>query len=522
MNLQNINEVKRKLDNCDVYNFSNTDNSFKFFTKSLEVESFRHIEKLKLNFAHPVTIISGTNKIGKTSLLLLLACSHYDFRKLDSTMSNTTLKRHTWRGVLSFTKHENLEKEYNYSVKWRLGGAHLEGTGKRQANKQYWSGLGKASRDPKRTNALIRDREVRFIDLERILPARSFSNSLNRKITNSEKERLPDELEKCFAYILEVPQDLQLYKIGSHVNKHAYLIEVDNGSNYSSYNAASGEEALINILFDIIDSDNNSLLLIDEIEAGFHPNVQRRLADVIQYISWVDKKQFVITTHSPILFSSFPFKSRRFIDTKPNGEHEVIKRISVNAAYSKMDSESYPLLQLYCEDDVAEFIIRNVLVNINQERKHFSKLINIIRSGGINDVKRDYERHKRNFKQMKHKMGFAAIFDGDHKNHPDYSNFHDNPNEFTFFLYPYTAPEKFLVRAYLNRYPNETLETAWKYSDHHSLFQEMNNIGLATDNSDARSKCWQAYTESGEYATLLGTMKEFLLKTAKHFSEEQE
>ena len=81
---------------------------------------------------------------------------------------------------------------------------------------------------------------------------------------------------------------------GSHINKSCFLIS-HAGESYSSYNAASGEEAVIYLLKDIIDCPPDSLFLIDEIEAGFHPSVQRKLADIIQYISWRDKKQFIIT-----------------------------------------------------------------------------------------------------------------------------------------------------------------------------------------------------------------------------------
>ena len=40
-------------------------------------------------------------------------------------------------------------------------------------------------------------------------------------------------------------------------------------------------------------------------EAGFHPFVQRKIADIINYTSWRDKKQFIITTHSPQIACEF-------------------------------------------------------------------------------------------------------------------------------------------------------------------------------------------------------------------------
>ena len=525
LNLQNIKAAKNHLLYYDPTTFTNNLNGFRFFLNKIKVNEFRHINNLEFTLDHPITVIAGTNKIGKTSLLLLIACSHEQFLKYDSTKPETVLRRHTWRDVLNFTSYESSTRNYSYELFWRVGTEKRQGEGKRAATKQSWTGLGKSSKDLNRINAQIRDKQVRLIDLERLLPARNFSNSLMRKTLGAPQVRLHQDIEQAFNYILEIPTPVQIHKIGSHINKVAYLITpttVTANEPYSSYNAASGEESLINILADIFDSPQDSLILIDEIEAGIHPNIQRRLADVIQYVSWHHKKQFILTTHSPSLLAAFPQKSRKFIDLNPTGVYEAISAISVNAAFSKMDSKSYPLVQLYCEDTEAEFIIRNILVSINQTRKYFNRLVNIIVSGPIDQVKNDYERHKRNYPQLRLKMGYCCVFDGDYKNDPKYSSYHNHPTDHSFFLYPYTAPEKFLVRSYLNAHPNAELSTALNYSDHHALFQEMVNLGLATDASQALNLCWQSFVLTPEYSKLVVDMTAFLIKTIAHFSKQSD
>ena len=523
LQLQNLDNAKRSLENCDTTLFANAGNSFRFFLNQIIIDDFRHIHNLNLNFDHPVTVISGTNKIGKTSILLLIACSHENFQKYDSTKPITTLRRHLWRDVFSFTSLESATRNYSYTLHWRVGIEPRNGTAKRRIGSQSWTGLGKASNDVNRINAKIRDKEVRLIDLERLLPARNFSNSLRAKINIAGRVRLHEDIEQAFNYIFENDPPVEIYRIGSHINKTAYLltpvvVAPAVGESYSSFNAASGEESLLNILVDIFETPNDSLIMIDELEAGIHPNVQRRLADIIQFISWHHKKQFIITTHSPTLLASFPQKSRKFIDRKINGEFETISSISVNAAFSKMDSQAYPLVHLYCEDNEAEFIIRNILITINSTRKNFDKLVNIIISGPIDQVKNDYTRHKRNYRSMRLKTGFCCVFDGDHINHPLYSNYHQNQDEFTFFLYPYTAPEKFLVSSYLIAHPNAQLNTALINSDHHALFQEMVNIGLAADRATARIMCWQVFITTPEYTQLLADLTSFLITTVSHFS----
>jgi predicted ATPase len=519
LQLQNLDKKKKKLEECDTSRFIDTNQSFKEFISEIKVNRFRHITDLTLTFEHPVTVISGTNKIGKTSILLLLACSFERFLKLDSTSPSPDLREHSWKDVLQFTSHENVNNDYSYELNWRLGPKKLTGEAKRLSSSKSWSGLGKKSSDTSRTNAKIRGREVRLIDLERILPSRSFSNALYRKANAAKRVRLNEEVEQAFSYVFDMEQ-VELFEAGVHINKSCFLISRPEDS-YSSFNAASGEEAVIYLLKDIIESPKNSLILIDEIEAGFHPSVQRKLADIVQYVSWRDKKQFVITTHSPTLISAFPSKSRRFIEKSLSG-YRVIPYISHQTVRSKMDSVGYPLIQLYCEDTLAAFLIQKILIDIAKSYPHFHKLVNIIESGAIYQVKNDYERHKRNFPQYRNKIGYCAIFDGDHKDNSDYSNYFENNSENALFIYPYEAPEKFLVRAYLMENDNQDLRSALKHEAHHSLFQKMVKLGVATSELDAQSCCYSAFCNTPEYSKHKSELSKFLISVVKNFSELQD
>ena len=517
LNLQNITTAINKLNRCNVATFKDAGDSFVHFTLSLEVESFRHLKDLNVKFQHPVSVISGSNKIGKTSLLILIACSHEKLMKVDSTSPNGDIREHVWKDLINFTSHETDTSDYSYKMSWRVGQSPIKrGEGKRLASSKAWGGLAKKSSAQDRTNAKIRDREVRFIDLERILPARSFSNALYRKANAATKVRLDLKIEKAFSYIFDLP-DVKIFQAGKHVNKSCFFIK-HSDSEYSSYNAASGEEAIIYLLIDISGTPDNSLILVDEIEAGFHPNIQRKIAKIIQYISWTEKKQFIITTHSPSLMSAFPRKSRIFIENQ-NGNHRAISGLAAQAVASKMDSIGHPLLTLYCEDDLAAFLIGKILQKLSSIYQYFSRLIQIVESGPVNQVKNDYVRHKRNFSYLRNKVGYAAVFDGDYKDHHDYAVYFQNDSENTCFIYPYEAPEKFLVRSYLNSFPNTELQSALVHTDHHCLFQEMVNLNLATDVSDARSSCYSAFKTVPEFNKHAADLESFLKTVVKHFTE---
>lgn len=426
------------------------------------------------------------------------------------------MRPHSWNDVLSFTKHENIGEDYSYELDWRLAEKENAGVGKRLARTKSWSGLGKKAKG--RMNAKIKEREVRLVDLERLLPARNFSNSLLRKTYNTQEHPLSAELAEAYCYVFDMAyQDsFQILELAGHVNKHCYLIK-DGSNTYSSYNAASGEEALIILLRDVIESPHDSLILIDEMEAGLHPSIQRKLADILAYFSWEHKKQFVVTSHSPTLLEAFPPKSRKFIEINDGG-YRTISGISPQAALSKMDAQGHPLVRLYCEDDLAEYLIKKQLVELSKTHKHIERLFQILRSGPADMVKCDLFRQKHHYRSELKMLGYCAIIDGDYAEKQGYKEFAWK-TENLLFLYPHKAPETFLVESYLKSSPNTTLEADLDTVNKHALFKKMVTLGLAADESDARSICYQSFQNSTDYEKHRSELQVFLISIAKQFSK---
>ena len=63
------------------------------------------------------------------------------------------------------------------------------------------------------------------------------------------------------------------------------------------------------------------------------------------------------------------------------------------------------------------------------------------------------------------------------------------------------------------------LATALINTDHHSLFQEMVNLGISADKYQARQDCWNSFIVTAEYSTLFNDFKTFILRATTHFSE---
>jgi predicted ATPase len=480
---------------------------FPQFLQKIELSPFRHIPNLALNFIHPISVIAGTNRSGKSTILMALACSHYNFKRRN--VDNGLFARKTWSEIMQFTSQDRQREDWTYYITYRIGDKIDKKKGQRKAVTRKWNGIGKAE-------SQFKNREVFFLDLDRISPARSFSKVIFRKskkasITNISQSNIK-RIEQCLSYVLE--ETFALNKIASHQDKD--IFKYSNSNEYSSYNAATGEEALIKIIIDIVEAEKKSLILIDEIEAGLHPKIQRRLIEVLYSIAKHDKKQFILTSHSPSILSSLPEKARIFIE-KNNNSFRAIPNISVSAALSKMDSKSYPLVDLYCEDNVAKKIILKAISSIQSSRQNFHNLINIIVSGSADKTYRHFKSHQETYPKKEVRSGFACILDGDCRikkcNSPSYP-----PEECLHFLYSDFNPEKFLLIEYLKKNPNTRLDYHLNNSDNHCLLDKMIENSMATTRDEAFEILWDCFVKTNDGASYFEELKLFIIKMAKKYS----
>lgn len=490
----NPNKTRNNLKQADLQN----EHGFPYFINQLNVEQFRSIKNLELNFVHPLTIITGTNKIGKTSIMAMLACSHVEFQMRD--LGTGEFKRCTWSRLIKFTQHDKQLDDWKYKIKHKIGNQIEELNGWRLKDKKKWSGLAKKT-------GQIEHRRVVYIDVDRITPAYACSNML---FLNTQKARsitlIEEKIKEYFEYIFESP--FVLAKIAHYQNRTSYKLN----NNFTSFNSASGEDVLLSILIDAVEADKKSLILIDELELGLHPKIQRRLVDVLMDISEKDKKQFVVTTHSPTLLSSFDSESRIYIENTQTG-YRGIPKISVNAAFSKMDSEIFPLINLFCEDNISKKIIEKALQYIQSDGHYdIHKMVNIIESGSSSVAKENYYCSKRIFDKLKIKIGYALVLDGDQV-------IAIQMDDFIMKLFSNEAPEKFLLKSYLLKHPNANLTHHLNNSDTHCLFDKCIEQSVAVSKDEVFEKMYSDIEQTKEYQNWLLEFKQFLIKTCKYFSE---
>jgi predicted ATPase len=470
-------------------------NKYPFFLTGVEIERFRQISGMVVKFEHPISVISGSNKSGKTSILSTIACSHFDFQMRNPGSGN--LERITWSKMVKFTKYDLQAEDWVYHLSYRLGTHSQRKRGVRKASTKKWSGLGKKE-------SQIKERQVVYIDVDRVAPARSYSQSLFYKTQSSTPTPVSATTLEYLSYILE-----ETYSgsnaLGSHQNKDSYSFN----NTYSSFNCASGEDALMGILASIVNAETKSLILIDELELGLHPKIQRRLIDVIKFESRINKKQFIITTHSASVISSFEKPSRLFIERNPDGTSSSRAALSVNATLTKMDSSIYPAINIACEDLTSKKIISHCIQNRISAANR--RLINMFEMGSANKTFRYYKLTQEANQYMKIKTPVCCILDGDMRNERDANGQLQFPPEPSlFFIHSNEAPEKMLLREYLAAHPNTSLSYHLGNSNAHILLSKCVEEGIGTNETEAALALIEYFATTTEGDQYMGALSTFI------------
>lgn len=480
------------------------------FFNMVKLERFRHITNLELHFNHPISIISGSNCSGKTSVLMTIACSHYNFDR--KNVANGTWERATWSHLVRFTNHDVQAEDWIYHIEYREGDHQKNGREYRKYISKKWGGAGKkGGQIGKPTNRhSAGGRHVCLIDLNRINPGRHLTSSAYNRARQATVTAMANQndINEYLSYILETKYTIG--KLTEVADNNVYKFCAGNVYNYSSFNTASGEDVLVNLLGQILHMPDYSLILIDELEVGLHPKIQRRLMDVIYIISQRQHKQFIITSHSYAIIDSVPKSSRIFIENN-TGSFIARPGLSTYESLTRMDSEAFPITMIYVEDEESKLIIDNAIAEINNTNHGIARLVKPIIVGSANDTYK-YFKTRQALNSVETLFSNAAcVLDGDmqHKRLPNGDlAFPLEPS--LFFHFSNDAPEKMLVKSYLDTHPNSALQYHVNNSNPHCLLKKMVEQGLAANRQLAFKLCFDSYKNSTEGNRHFQELKQFI------------
>ena len=366
------------------------------FLTGIRLEGIRGFKDLRVGFDYPVSVIAGGNATGKSTVLFAAACAY----KVPGTGPKDYVPSTLFPDYRPKVGEREDEKpeiiiEFDYttpdgprSMRWR------------RAKGWNRSFLGrKGASQPERPLYL------------RTLSNLSNPSEVRGVLSMSRLSSLPDETPMTASQV-EFAHQMLPFRYSEVVdlssgNKKLLFAAQEGGAFYSELHMAAGERAILRLAQEIAQL-RGALVLIDEVEAGLHPWVQQLLMLHLQQLALRNDLQIIVTSHSPVVLDAVPLNGRIFLDRDEMGRvtvHPPYRDIVQDALYGR----SGEALNLLCEDDAAEGILRGVMDFLQPKLSVRSESIRIGRDTGASE----FPMHAKAFGKFGQIQNFVFALDGD-------------------------------------------------------------------------------------------------------------
>lgn len=255
------------------------------YLRKLTLTKVRGFTEIEVSFDFPVTAVAGPNGGGKSTIL---GAAGLPYSSVPPS-----------RFFAKSGKYD--DSMQNWSIEYQLIDKGLN---------RKLPVLRTASFKRLKWNRTAVDRRVLIFGVERTVPASERQN-LRRAVGSAfeavRETHLPDQVidqaEKVLGKPLAGFRQLFLdatdrLSIFSGVTAH--------GDGYSEFHFGAGEASVIRIIAEVEAAEDNSLILIEEIENGLHPVATQRMVEYLIDVAHRRKCQVVFTTHSNDALAPLP------------------------------------------------------------------------------------------------------------------------------------------------------------------------------------------------------------------------
>lgn len=229
-------------------------------------------------------------------------------------------------------------------------------------------------------------RDVFLLDIARTLPLDAsvgYAKIARLAASEIESAEINHEFRKHLSHVLGRNYSKARFATSDvDKNRPVGLLEREWGE-MSQFHQGAGEDATLDLFRTLQGIPENSLLLIDEVEASLHPKAQRRL---VRFLLWLARKrriQVILSTHSPYVLQELPQEARMLLLPGPQGL-SVVYGVSADFAMSRLDDEVHPEVHLFVEDREAEVLLREILASSEETGKLLQRIA--INSVGASNV----------------------------------------------------------------------------------------------------------------------------------------
>ncbi|WP_071058687.1 ATP/GTP-binding protein [Pelistega sp. MC2] len=297
--------------------------NIKLKTLSFKQKAFRKFADTEITFADRITLIAGHNGVGKTTILGLLAgtfgLTDTSFKTYTEELFSKSIENILHIDLAEVGQHTGDARE-NPKITANIDGETIE-------KRCSLTTRGDKNKNTRRARLVARNTSPEFDNLVGEASKVSLPTlflGVKRLITIGESEEnsvsitplqemCPDDKRFIKEFVSNIMSGSPLTDDISYqtITKHEKRSAQPKYENFSEFSISLGQDSLGTIATalasfqklkrDMGEDYPGGLLLIDEIDVGFHPRTIRKLASGLKNAAKKLNLQIVATTHSPVL-----------------------------------------------------------------------------------------------------------------------------------------------------------------------------------------------------------------------------
>lgn len=339
-----------------------------------EIQNFKGVEKMKLEFSSGVNLLIGNNGVGKTTVLEALALSMQNYFNRMNGITKKSIKKNdvhfTSNLVGDASQHRvysnptvikskiNLDGvEYSSEIsredetnatRTKYAGKELAAAGRELLNSQtkilpvicYFSTSRVVDTQKVSTSSVgknkLNDRRCGYMDcLNATLDRKALTDWAFKMAMAEYRKGMPiaeyEAFKKAVGTFMQKMNDLDEIPLVEYTRDFEDITYTENGKTMLVNYLSAGYQSLLWMLMEISFrvallnpeiadySQAEGIVLIDEIDMHLHPKWQWKILDALH--SSFPKVQFIAATHSPIIISSF--RDAKLLSIGQNGVEEL-------------------------------------------------------------------------------------------------------------------------------------------------------------------------------------------------------
>lgn len=361
-----------------------------------QIESFRNFHNVSFDLGRKITVISGQNGVGKSTILSLIASGSglnkkstlgsnfqpefYDFFNIDKNEDFENYKLYltyaekngspALKKRLSFKDDTNSNRGIRIIPRTTNAGTDIQTLkeAEEQAKEKY--NVGGAAR--------VRIPTI-YLSLSRLYPLGERKDTVQvsefKRTNQFYQKRADEKYKQWYNYVIpnSIEPDAGLSKVEKHACSRASL-HMDIVST-PTLSQSIGQDNLGNIISALVDiymlsleeNYSSALLCIDEIDVSLHPDTQIRLLDLCGQVAEELNIQFVVSTHSLTILQEMLKK-----EEKNSTDYKVVylkaplaPYVTERKSYALLKSDMLgstsfkkPKVKVYFEDKVGQKIFK--------------------------------------------------------------------------------------------------------------------------------------------------------------------